>query len=89
MLLLAIDTSTSAITVALRGEGVAASATVLDARGHSEHVAPLIERCLASAGCNDRCAFFGEGKRRGTTDASQSACDEYNRIVHRHCAFME
>ncbi|KQU69175.1 tRNA (adenosine(37)-N6)-threonylcarbamoyltransferase complex dimerization subunit type 1 TsaB [Phycicoccus sp. Root101] len=50
MLLLAIDTSTSAITVALRGEGVAASATVLDARGHSEHVAPLIERCLASAG---------------------------------------
>ena len=44
---------------------------------------------LAPAGYNDRCAFFGEGKRRGTTDASQSACDEYNRIVHRRCAFME
>ena len=50
MLILAIDTSTSAITVALRGEGVAASATVLDARGHSEHVAPLVQRCLATAG---------------------------------------
>ncbi|MEO5981572.1 MAG: tRNA (adenosine(37)-N6)-threonylcarbamoyltransferase complex dimerization subunit type 1 TsaB [Pedococcus sp.] len=50
MLLLAIDTSTSAITVALRGDGTAATATVLDARGHSEHVAPLVARCLASAG---------------------------------------
>jgi tRNA threonylcarbamoyladenosine biosynthesis protein TsaB len=50
MLILAIDTSTSAITVALRGEGIAASATVLDARGHSEHVAPLVQRCLATAG---------------------------------------
>ena len=50
MLLLAIDTSTSAITVALRGEGIAASASVLDARGHSEHVAPLVQRCLATAG---------------------------------------
>ena len=50
MLILAIDTSTSAITVALRGEGVAAAASVLDARGHAEHVAPLIQRCLATAG---------------------------------------
>jgi tRNA threonylcarbamoyladenosine biosynthesis protein TsaB len=50
MLLLAIDTSTSAISVALRGDGIAASATVLDARGHSEHVAPLVARCLATAG---------------------------------------
>lgn len=50
MLLLAIDTSTSAITVALHGDGVAASATVLDARGHSEHVAPLVARCLSTAG---------------------------------------
>lgn len=49
MLLLAIDTSTSAITVALRGDGIASSATVLDARGHSEHVAPLVARCLATA----------------------------------------
>ena len=50
MLLLAIDTSTSAITVALRGDETTASATVLDARGHTEHVAPLIEQCLRSAG---------------------------------------
>jgi tRNA threonylcarbamoyl adenosine modification protein YeaZ len=50
MLLLAIDTSTSAITVALKGEHVATRETVLDARGHAEHVAPLIEQCLASAG---------------------------------------
>jgi hypothetical protein len=44
---------------------------------------------LAPAGYDDRCARFGEGKRRGTTDAGQSACDEYNRIVHCRCAFME
>jgi tRNA threonylcarbamoyl adenosine modification protein YeaZ len=50
MLMLAIDTATSAITVALHGDEIAATATVLDARGHTEHVAPLIERCLASAG---------------------------------------
>ena len=50
MLLLAIDTSTSAITVALHGDDVAATAAVLDARGHSEHVAPLVARCLATAG---------------------------------------
>ncbi len=50
MLLLAIDTSTSAITVALHDGEIASTATVLDARGHTEHVAPLIERCLESAG---------------------------------------
>ena len=50
MLLLAIDTATSAITVALHGEEVSTAAAVLDARGHAEHVAPLIERCLATAG---------------------------------------
>jgi tRNA threonylcarbamoyladenosine biosynthesis protein TsaB len=50
MLMLAIDTSTSAITVALRGDAIASSATVLDARGHSEHVAPLVARCLDTAG---------------------------------------
>jgi tRNA threonylcarbamoyl adenosine modification protein YeaZ len=49
MLLLAIDTSTSAITVALRGEGLAAAATVLDARGHTEHLAPLVTEVLESA----------------------------------------
>ena len=52
MLLLAIDTSTSAITVALRDDdGTRSAATVLDARGHTEHVTPLVERCLAEAGC--------------------------------------
>jgi tRNA threonylcarbamoyladenosine biosynthesis protein TsaB len=50
MLLLAIDTSTSAITVALHGEGVATSAEVVDARGHTEQLAPLIQTCLRSAG---------------------------------------
>lgn len=50
MLLLAIDTSTSAITVALSGGGRAASQTVLDARGHTEHVAPLVAGCLEAAG---------------------------------------
>jgi tRNA threonylcarbamoyl adenosine modification protein YeaZ len=50
MLLLAIDTSTSAITVALHGDETTSTATVLDARGHTEHVAPLIERCLVAAG---------------------------------------
>jgi tRNA threonylcarbamoyladenosine biosynthesis protein TsaB len=50
MLLLAIDTSTSAISVALHGDEIAATATVLDARGHTQPVAPLIERCLGSAG---------------------------------------
>lgn len=50
MLILSIDTSTTAISVALLGDEIATTATVLDARGHTEHVAPLIERCLASAG---------------------------------------
>jgi tRNA threonylcarbamoyl adenosine modification protein YeaZ len=51
MLLLAIDTSTSAITVALRDdEGIRSSATVLDARGHTEHLSPLVARCLSEAG---------------------------------------
>ncbi len=50
MLLLAIDTSTSAITVCLQGAGDPVAASVLDARAHTEHVAPLIERCLAGSG---------------------------------------
>lgn len=51
MLLLAIDTSTTAITVALHdGDGVRAEATTLDARAHAEHLAPGVERVLAEAG---------------------------------------
>lgn len=51
MLLLAIDTSTTAITVALHdGSRTLAEATTLDARGHAEHLAPGIEHVLASAG---------------------------------------
>ena len=50
MLLLAIDTSTTAITVALHdGTAVLAEATTLDSRAHAEHLAPGIERALADA----------------------------------------
>jgi tRNA threonylcarbamoyl adenosine modification protein YeaZ len=49
MLLLAIDTSTSAITVCLHDGATAVGATVLDARAHTEHVAPLVAQCLSSA----------------------------------------
>lgn len=51
MLLLAIDTSTTAITVALHdGASVVAESTTLDARAHAEHLAPNIRAALASAG---------------------------------------
>ena len=51
MLLLAIDTSTTAITVALHdGSAVLAEATTLDARGHAEHLAPGVTRVLGEAG---------------------------------------
>ena len=51
MLLLAIDTSTTAISVALHdGSVVLAEATTLDARGHAEHLAPGITRVLLEAG---------------------------------------
>ncbi|MGN6753915.1 MAG: tRNA (adenosine(37)-N6)-threonylcarbamoyltransferase complex dimerization subunit type 1 TsaB [Intrasporangium sp.] len=51
MLLLAIDTSTTAITVALHdGDRVVAEETTLDARAHAEHLAPGIERSLSAAG---------------------------------------
>jgi len=51
VLLLAIDTATSAITVALHdGEGVLAESTTLDARRHGEYLAPGIARVLAEAG---------------------------------------
>ena len=47
VLLLAIDTSTSAITVALHdGSTVLAEATTVDARGHAEHLAPGIRGVL-------------------------------------------
>lgn len=51
MLLLAIDTTTSAVTIALHdGERVIAESTVLNLRAHGALVAPGIERVLADAG---------------------------------------
>ena len=51
MLILAIDTSTSAITVALHDDTrVLATESHLDPRAHTEWVSPLIASCLASAG---------------------------------------
>jgi len=51
VLLLALDTSTSAITVALHdGDRVLAQATTLDARAHGERLAPGIQQVLAQAG---------------------------------------
>lgn len=51
MLILAIDTSTSAITVALHDETREIdSKSHLDARAHTEWLAPLIESCLSDAG---------------------------------------
>lgn len=50
MLILAIDTSTSAITVAIHDdERVRAQASHLDPRAHTEWVAPLVEKCLTGA----------------------------------------
>ena len=51
MLLLAIDTSTTAITVALHdGGAVVAEATTLDARAHAEYLSPNIRSALSAAG---------------------------------------
>jgi tRNA threonylcarbamoyl adenosine modification protein YeaZ len=51
VLLLAIDTSTSAIAVALHdGERVLAQRSTIDARHHTEHVAPSITAVLEEAG---------------------------------------
>jgi tRNA threonylcarbamoyladenosine biosynthesis protein TsaB len=51
VLLLAIDTSTTAITVALHdGLHTVTEATTLDARGHAEHLAPGLTRVLGEAG---------------------------------------
>jgi tRNA threonylcarbamoyl adenosine modification protein YeaZ len=50
-MLLAIDTSTSAITAALHdGAGVLLVASRVDPRGHTEHLAPLVQGLLAEAG---------------------------------------
>jgi tRNA threonylcarbamoyladenosine biosynthesis protein TsaB len=50
VLLLAIDTATSAITVALYDGGVLAESSILDARRHGEYLAPGIVSVLAQAG---------------------------------------
>jgi len=51
VLLLAIDTATSAITVALHdGDQVLAESSTLDARRHGEYLAPGIAEVLAKAG---------------------------------------
>jgi tRNA threonylcarbamoyl adenosine modification protein YeaZ len=53
VLLLAIDTSTTAITVALHdGDRVLAEATTLDARAHAEHLAPGLHEVLTTAGAS-------------------------------------
>ena len=53
MLLLAFDTATPAVTVALHdGARVVAERTVVDARRHGELLAPGIERVLSGAGCS-------------------------------------
>ncbi|MEO7422502.1 MAG: tRNA (adenosine(37)-N6)-threonylcarbamoyltransferase complex dimerization subunit type 1 TsaB [Ornithinibacter sp.] len=51
MLILAIDTSTSAIAVGLTdGAGHTTSAARVDPRGHTEHLAPLVAQLLVGAG---------------------------------------
>lgn len=51
MLLLALDTSTSAVTVALHdGSTVLSESTVIDVRAHVERLAPGIEEVLRRAG---------------------------------------
>ena len=55
MLILGIDTSTSAIGVGLSdGDRVVGSAHRIDARGHTEHLAPLLEGLLADTGATPR-----------------------------------
>lgn len=51
MILLAMDTSTSAITVAVRRTGAPlVTRAVVDLRGHTEHLAPLLEQVMRQAG---------------------------------------
>lgn len=55
MLILGIDTSTSAIGVGLSdGEQVLGAAHRVEARGHAEHLAPLVVALLADAGLTPR-----------------------------------
>jgi tRNA threonylcarbamoyladenosine biosynthesis protein TsaB len=55
VLLLALDTATPAVTVAVHdGTGVRAAATTVDARRHGELLAPQIARVLADAGVDRR-----------------------------------
>lgn len=55
MLILGIDTSTSAITVGLSDGGdLVSSRTRLDARGHTEHLAPLVAELLEAEGASPR-----------------------------------
>ena len=50
-MLLAFDTATPLVTVALHdGASAVAEATTLDSRAHAEHLAPGIRRVLAEAG---------------------------------------
>lgn len=49
VIVLALDTATAATTVAVLGPGVQASRTVIDAHGHVESLAPLIEGVLAAS----------------------------------------
>lgn len=54
-MLLALDTATPAVTVALAdGERVLARRTTVDARRHGELLAPAVERVLAEAGATRR-----------------------------------
>jgi tRNA threonylcarbamoyl adenosine modification protein YeaZ len=58
VLLLALDTATPAVTVALHdGNGVVAEATTVDARRHGELLAPEIRRVLDVAGVADLTAL--------------------------------
>ncbi|MFJ2472638.1 tRNA (adenosine(37)-N6)-threonylcarbamoyltransferase complex dimerization subunit type 1 TsaB [Streptomyces sp. NPDC087659] len=51
MLLLAVDTATPAVTVALHdGDSVVAESTQVDARRHGELLLPSVDRVLAAAG---------------------------------------
>jgi tRNA threonylcarbamoyladenosine biosynthesis protein TsaB len=55
VLLLALDTSTPAVTVALHdGENVLAESTAIDARRHTELLAPAIVEVLGAAGVDRR-----------------------------------
>ncbi len=55
MLLLALDTATPAVTVAVHdGTRALAAESVVDARRHGELVSPMVQRVLAAAGADAR-----------------------------------